>query len=220
MAWLFGCSLIKTCWGVCHHSDPNCNNSGAQKDVGPRDKKKIVKFVCFNLCRSALRVTHLHSYVYMTTFSAETEKFSLCFFTVLTWRQCESGLQSNRPAIMIEKPVASMPDKWTNAGQNCTSTYCWRSDNKPSTVTSPRFSVVGRSCCCFSLERALPLSERVSRVRVASPFSLKIARPVYTETKTFLKTFEGSGTRGNHSRANKRHIYNQTSLFSTVFIVV
>lgn len=136
----------------------------------------------------------MHSYVYLTT--AETEKFFLCVFTVLTWRQCESGLQSNRSAIMTENPVASMPDKLPNAGQNCTSTYCWRSANKPSTVNSPRFSVVGRSCCCFSLERALPLSERVSCVQVASPFLLKIALTVYTETKTFLRTFEDSGTGG------------------------
>lgn len=195
MAWLFGCSLMKNCWGDCHHSAPNC--SWAQIDVGPRDKKKLVKFVCFNLCCSdcsfpvkwssyskKIQLTHLHSYVYMATFSAETEKF-LCFFTVLTWRQCESGLQSNRFAIMIENPVASMPDNLTNAGQNCTSTHCWRSDNKPSTVNSPHFSVVGRSCCCFSLERALPLSERVSYVQVASQFLLKIAFPVYRDKNIF-----------------------------------
>lgn len=59
-------------------------------------------------------------------------------------------------------------------------------------------------------------------MQVASPFLLKIALPVYTETKTFLKAFEDSGTRGggDHSRANERHIYSQTWLFSTVLIVV
>lgn len=148
----------------------------------------------------------------MTTFSAETEKFFLCFSTVLTWRQRESGLQSNRSATMIENPVASVPDRLTNAGQTCTSTYCWRSDNKPSTVTSPRSSVAGRSCCCFSF-----IWKSITRAGCVTISTENNAPCLHGDENIFKKRLRIQALGGNHSQANERHIYNQAALFSWLF---
>lgn len=59
------------------------------------------------------------------------------------------------------------------------STFCWRENNKPSTVSRTRCSVVGHSshhCCC---SKVLPVSERV----------ISMSRSLFTQDENIFNTF-------------------------------